>query len=202
MGKAPASQFYWGDLKRDVEYHLMSFEARGIWIEMLTSMWDAKERGKVEGTIEQLSGLLGCPVDKLRNAIKEVSVTKTGDVTECNDLVTVINRRMFREERERKLTRCRVQKFRNAHNPESCNTNITPPSSSSSSSSKNKRLLSDEDFLKSLKEKFHWVNFDQEMTKIDAWFMVHTDRKKTRRFIVKWISKIEKPMEIKDGKGW
>ncbi len=91
MGKAPASQFYWGDLRRDVEYHLMSFEARGVWIEMLTCMWDARERGKIEGTLDQLSILIGCETEKLKNTINEINVTKTGDVTNCNGIVTVIN---------------------------------------------------------------------------------------------------------------
>jgi len=61
---------------------------------------------------------------------------------------------------------------------------------------KKKIILSDEEFLKSLKEKFTWVDFDKEMIKIDAWLMANPGRQKTRKFIVKWISKIEKPMSI------
>jgi len=57
--------------------------------------------------------------------------------------------------------------------------------------------LSDEDFLKSLKEKFTWVDFDSTMIKIDAWLLAHPERKKTRRFIVAWLNKIEKPISIK-----
>lgn len=57
--------------------------------------------------------------------------------------------------------------------------------------------LSDEDFFKSLKEKFTWVDFESTMVKIDAWFLAHPDRKKTRRFIVAWLNKIEKPIPIK-----
>jgi len=63
-----------------------------------------------------------------------------------------------------------------------------------------KVALSDEEFLISLKEKFTWVDFDQVMVKIDAWLLAHPHRKKTRRFIVNWLNKIEKPMEVKDGK--
>jgi uncharacterized protein YdaU (DUF1376 family) len=71
-------------------------------------------------------------------------------------------------------------------------------SSSSSSSSKDikkkKNILSDDEFLKSLKEKFTWVDFEKEMIKIDAWLLANPSRQKTRRFIVKWISKVERPI--------
>ncbi len=195
MGKAPASQFYWGDLKRDVEYHLMSFEARGIWVEMLTCMWDARERGKIEGTLENLAGLLGCPQDRLQKAIEEVNVTKTGDVTNRNGNVTIINRRMFREEKQKESIRYRVRKYREKTIVTPKYSNVTPQSSSSSSSSKNINIP-DSVFLSSLKEKYYWINFDQTMIKIDAWLSVHPERKKTRRFIINWLNKIERPMAI------
>jgi len=198
MGKAPASQFYWGDLRRDPEYHMMSWSARGVWIEMLACMHFSSERGKLEGSPEQIARMIGCTNGDFDNAVKEISVTKTGDVTESNGIVTIINRRMFREERERKLTRCRVQRFRNAKEKHESNVNVTPPSSSSSSSPtpKKRNILSDDEFLKSLKEKFTWVDFEREMAKIDAWLLANPGRQKTRRFIVKWISKVEKPMGI------
>jgi hypothetical protein len=56
--------------------------------------------------------------------------------------------------------------------------------------------LSDDEFLQSLKEKFTWVDFEKEMVKIDAWLMANPGRQKTRKFIVKWISKIEKPLIV------
>lgn len=135
MAKAPAFQFFPGDARRDAELHMMSFEARGIWWEMLCCMWDAKERGMLEGTREQLCRLIGCTQEELSRSLKEISVTKTGDVTECNDLVTVINRRMHRDERERKLTRSRVKKHRGKEEKRECNDDVTGASSSSSSSS-------------------------------------------------------------------
>jgi hypothetical protein len=135
MGKAPAFQFYTGDWSKDVELHMMSFQSRGIWIEMLICMWDANERGKLIGTREQLCRLIGCNLEEINTAIQELSVTKTADVTVCYDLVTIINRRMHREENERKLTRSRVKKHREEKEKRICNAKVTPPSSSSSSSS-------------------------------------------------------------------
>jgi hypothetical protein len=60
--------------------------------------------------------------------------------------------------------------------------------------------LTDEDFLSSLKEKFTWVDFETVMVKMDAWLLAHPGRKKTRRFIVNWLNKIEKPVEIEQTK--
>lgn len=80
-------------------------------------MWDAPERGKLEGTLDQISMLIGCgnPVE-FQTALNELSVTKTADVTNCNGIVTIINRRMFREEKNRRLTGLRVKKHREKKN--------------------------------------------------------------------------------------
>lgn len=59
--------------------------------------------------------------------------------------------------------------------------------------------LTDNEFLQSLKDKFTWIDFNKEMIKIDAWLLANPSRKKTRRFIVNWINKIDKPMEVKNG---
>lgn len=154
MGKAPASQFYWGDLRRDPEYHMMSWSARGVWIEMLACMHFSNERGKLQGDREQIARMIGCTNGDFDNALKEISVTKTGDVTECNNLVTIINRRMFREQKERENTRLRVQKYRSN---KVSNANVTPPSSSSSSSSKEKIYIEKKVF-----GEFQNVNLSEE----------------------------------------
>ena len=143
MGKAPAFQMYPGDARRDVELHMMTFEARGVWWEMLLCMWDARERGKLEGTVEGLARLVGCTEEQLKKTVQELSVTKTADVTQCNDSVTIINRRMFRDEKQRKLTRSRVQRHRDCELQRTCNDDVTRPSSSSNtttSSSNTKRI--------------------------------------------------------------
>jgi hypothetical protein len=89
----------------------------------------------IEGTTDQLARMLSCDPSEIRTAIEELSVTKIADVTERNDFVTIINRRMFREERIRKQTRSRVERFRNAEVKRESNGPVTHASSSSSSSS-------------------------------------------------------------------
>jgi len=62
------------------------------------------------------------------------------------------------------------------------------------------------DFISSLKENpaFKHVDIDNELHKMDAWFLIPKNkrRKKTSRFILNWLSNIEKPMKIGDGKSW
>ncbi len=64
------------------------------------------------------------------------------------------------------------------------------------------RPLSDEDFIKSLKTKevYRGIDIDRELDKMDAWLLVHPGRQKTRRFIINWLNKIDKPIEIKKEK--
>ena len=135
MGKNPAFQWYPNDYLRDTR--ILSLPARGAWADMLNYMWYAPERGAITGTHEQISRMLSCSIAEIESVLNELNVTKVADVTNCNGIVTVINRRMHREEKERKSTRLRVQKFRNARNVTPCNENITPPSSTSSSTTKN-----------------------------------------------------------------
>jgi hypothetical protein len=68
-----------------------------------------------------------------------------------------------------------------------------------SNSKENKPLLSDLDFFKTLKTNpaYKYIDIDNELNKMDAWLLIHKGRQKTRRFIVKWLNRIEMPMEIK-----
>jgi len=57
--------------------------------------------------------------------------------------------------------------------------------------------LSDEDFLKTLKTNpvYKHINIEQELGKMDTWLSTHPGRQKTRRFVVNWLNKIDKPLE-------
>lgn len=131
-GKKPAFQFYPGDWRRDTQVQMASMGTRGVWFEFLCCMWDAPERGKLEGTKERLAMLIGCSVETLDRALNEIKELKIGDVTNCHNVVTIINRRMFREQNTRKNARLRKQRERER---KSGHTGVTPTSSSSSSTS-------------------------------------------------------------------
>jgi len=59
--------------------------------------------------------------------------------------------------------------------------------------------LSDSDFLNTLKNNpaYKHINLDQELGKMDAWLLTNKGRQKTRRFIVRWLNRIDKPLETK-----
>lgn len=98
-----------------------------------------------------LSRLIGCDTETLAKAVSEIkmigigNVTCNGDVTNCNTFVTVINRRMYKEDKDRINTKMRVQKHRTNKTCNSgCNADVTVASSTSSSSTKvlnNKRYV-------------------------------------------------------------
>jgi len=130
MGKAPAFQFYVKDWLGDAELQMATSSTRGIWINALCFMWEAKERGKLTGKREELAKLLGSTNGDFEQFLEDSKRHRFGDVTERSSFVTLINRRMYREQKEREITRLRVRKFRSK---KKCNADVTPPSSSSSS---------------------------------------------------------------------
>ena len=133
-GKNPAFLFYPGDWIQDTR--ILTPLTRGIWIDMLCFMWRSPNRGKLEMTYQQYARLLSCTEQEIETAINELSVTCNANVTICNKIVTVINRRMYREESERISTRYRVANFRKRKS----NGIVTPPSSVSVSVTKKKSI--------------------------------------------------------------
>lgn len=59
--------------------------------------------------------------------------------------------------------------------------------------------VSDEDFIQVLKlnPAYQGVDIDRELARMDAWFMTPSGkgRQKTRRFILNWLNKVERPMK-------
>jgi hypothetical protein len=164
MAKQPAFQFYPADWLKDTELQMCSMSTQGIWINLLCRMWQQKERGKISGTKQQFMRLIGCSESEFETflseneqqgfatveicngrcnaTVTEKSVTKTGQnndfETPCNEIVTVINRRMYNEDKERKSSYDRVLRHRSKkrqEETEGCNAKVTPPSSTSSSTS-------------------------------------------------------------------
>ena len=141
MGKLPAFQFYPGDWIQDTR--ILTPATRGLWIDILCFMWRSETRGEISGSLAQLARILSCTEAECEAALTELNCTKCADVTFCNGdgnaFVTVKNRRMIREDKDRKSTRYRVKRFRKSNTKPDCNAdsnaNVTVPSSSSSSSS-------------------------------------------------------------------
>ncbi len=56
--------------------------------------------------------------------------------------------------------------------------------------------LSDDEWLISMRSNpaYKHLDLDQELGKMDAWLSTRPQKKRTRRFIVNWLNRVEKPM--------
>lgn len=77
------------------------------------------------------------------------------------------------------------------------------PKKDSSSSDKRTRKanLTDDEFWKAMSEKFSWVDVSKERSKMEAWLLTPQGRGRhiTRRFVVNWLCKTDKPMPTQQG---
>lgn len=81
-------------------------------MDILCAMHELGRSGQVTGTVEQLSRLCRCTAAEMSAALTELNSTNTASVSERNGMVTVINRRMQRELKERFAGTQRVRKHR------------------------------------------------------------------------------------------
>lgn len=112
MGKRPSFQFYPGDWMKDPALSMCAPATRGIWVDLLCAIHELDHAGQVTGTPEQLSRLCRCSVAQFVDALSEIKLTRSADVSERNGIVTVTSRRMKRDSIEREKTNERVKKHR------------------------------------------------------------------------------------------
>lgn len=145
MGKAPADQFYYGDWLRDIELQRSSACTKGVWMQALANMWFANPRGELTESKEELTKLLMVKPEEFDTFLSDVETLGFCYTSRNpNGLITIRNRRMYREEKEREKNRLRQQRYYEKHKPNDApngksDGNLTPPSSSSSSTSKKER---------------------------------------------------------------
>jgi hypothetical protein len=131
MGKAPAFQFYVKDWLSDPELQCVSASTKGIWIDALCYMWEAPERGRLTGTIEELGKLLRATNGDFSKFLEDLKHHKFAEVTFDDKELTLINRRMFREQKGKENHILRQKRYKER---QKIDTELTPPSSSSSPS--------------------------------------------------------------------
>lgn len=144
MAKAPAIQFYVKDWLSDPELKMASHSTKGIWIDMLCFMWESSERGLLRGTKDQLVRMLGATEIDFDLFIQEAKTLQFADVTICNKNVTVKNRRIYQEYKDKQNTRLRVKRYREK---QKCNSDVTPSSPSPSPSPIKDKKPETEDFI-------------------------------------------------------
>lgn len=141
--KAPAFQFYPADWLSDMELQACDPVTRGIWINFLCYMWKAPERGKLEGNLQEFCRLGGCTKEQLLQFINDAKKHKFCDVNvrltffiRKNDaIMTLINRRMYKDEIKRLSHRERQKRYYYKSQKSDAKMTQTSRSLSSSSSS-------------------------------------------------------------------
>lgn len=149
--KLPAIQFYPGDWRKDPGVQALSYEERGIWLELLFLMHESESPGKLllggnPYPMDRLARLLGLSPGYLEVII--TSLITLGVASRCEQTGALMNRRMVRD--REKAVKCsesgkkggnpNFQKgkanpyYLNEKDKGQDNRKITPSSSSSSSS--------------------------------------------------------------------
>ena len=142
MHKLPWMKFYPGDWVQDTA--ALTLAAKGAWMDLLCAMWRSKPRGKLTLDIDGYARLIRATEVETQTVITELSLREICDtVTNGNGDVTLMSRRMTREEKDRESTRYRVERFRNAHETSPSNASVTAQKSEvrsqKSDKEKNKR---------------------------------------------------------------
>ena len=112
MSKLPFMKFFPNDWLADPSLQKLSLEAKGFWIELTCYLWSCNPRGIIIGTYQEIGNLMGIDKDRVKNLITLLKDTNTATVTICNSEVTIISRRMQREESQRLSGTERVRKHR------------------------------------------------------------------------------------------
>lgn len=116
MAKLPFMQFYPDLWIQDTR--VLSHEARGVWIDLLCSLWVSKTRGLITWTERQWENFIGTGEDSqyakaLWNELSESGVADM-EFDEASRTVTVKSRRMLREETQRNQASTRQSRRRHA----------------------------------------------------------------------------------------
>jgi len=106
VGKLPSFQFYPGDWLKDPQLRMAASSSRGIWIDLICAMWEAPERGVIEGTPAQFCKLVGCSADEFSLFLSETKSLRFANVQELSadpqGAIRVECRRVLREEKQRR----------------------------------------------------------------------------------------------------
>lgn len=107
------------------------------------------------------------------------------------------------EEDRREQNRLAQQRFRENSKPPSAEVSRGKPMSSQEEGEvevKEKKKasspLSEQEFVEALKANpaYKTLDIDGELAKMDAWLLTRPSRKKTRRFVIQWLNRIDVPL--------
>lgn len=111
-GKSPSEQFYFKDWLTDAALQAASSSTRGIWINVLCFMWWNGRTSEITGTKTALARMWNCTLHELNRFLKDAETSAFCQLGRNPDgTLTVICRRIQREQKARKLHRLRQKKY-------------------------------------------------------------------------------------------
>ena len=138
-------KFFVGDWRRDPKVAMLSAAGRGAWLEMILTMHDLSDY-KIEGTVREIARMCHLDMAEVQSALQELERHEVAEVEWRNDsvtgdaIVTVVSRRLEREEKTRSDARERQKKYREKKKSQENNTIVPSDSDSDSDSNKNKKV--------------------------------------------------------------
>ena len=221
--KLPYHKWFWADWFRDTR--CLSTNARGVWVDLIGFLREHTATGSHTFDTEGWCAVLTCKPENWESALVEFKKFNICTLVDHGvGLVTVTSRRVKREKKERRQANLRQESYRESHDGDASVSNPSRPgetpkhshshSQKQSHSQRSEgeeqkekrksaltRRLSDAEFIESLKTNpaYGHINLADELGKMDAWLSTKPGRQKTRKFIVNWINKIDKPLAITGG---
>lgn len=123
MGKNPAFQFYPGDWGRDLNEHPLEIE--GAWSRICwNALWWSPTRGEATKTLDQWTRILSVGRKKVKHVLNYLRDKKIADIPqEISEKgpITIICRRMVKDEKAREAARIRKQRERGKENDSHAN---------------------------------------------------------------------------------
>ncbi len=212
--KAPAFQFYVMDWAMDLSSHPLEIE--GAWIRIMCHLFRENNRGKKECSLIEWSRILRTDEINTERILRYLVTKNIANITFNNKLITVVSRRMMRDNKDRINNALRQTKYRESKKSnkeiteEAQNNNIASSSSSSSSSSKEcvseDTLVANDVFialtlntgklydipksdLEIYRKLYPAVDIEQELRNMKGWCYSNPEKRKTRTGIKAFITR-------------
>ncbi len=112
--KRVSEAVYPADILSDGQLGMCTLPTFGAWMKCLLQMWH-DDTDRIQGTPESLSRFWGCSCDEAKQVLAELRMHRPCEVldeTECNGVVTLVNRRREREACQKAANAARVREWR------------------------------------------------------------------------------------------
>lgn len=200
--RLPFMKFFPMDFDIDMAPH--SLEIRGAWITIINHLWNCQPRGEATHSHEQWGRILGTVENDTERIINYIINEKIASCNgNCNGIVTLMSRRIQREEKDRESVRIRVQRHREKID---CNADVTPLCNGLVTvqklevRSKKLEVIKEKDLKevlleheKTFSEAYPGINLKTETAKAQAWIESNPKNKKSnlKRFLNNWLLKAQ-----------